>query len=78
MTIEQDVTTDQDITVEQTDLSEEKAVTANQEHITVLEQGSAVWNEWRNNNPDVRPELRGAELYKLDLRWNGSAWCRST
>lgn len=38
---------------------------ANQEHLDILEEGVKVWNQWRNEHPDIRPDLRGA-----DLRWN--------
>jgi uncharacterized protein YjbI with pentapeptide repeats len=52
---------------EQPDLSEENAAMANQEHIAVLEQGNGAWHQWRKNNPDAIPELRGAELDKMGL-----------
>jgi hypothetical protein len=47
MANEQDVTTARDIAAEQTQGPEDKSVTANQEHIAVLELGSGVWHEWR-------------------------------
>lgn len=41
---------------------------ANKEHLAILMQGVDVWNEWRRNNPDVRPDLSGANLSEADLR----------
>jgi hypothetical protein len=37
-------------------------------HVEVLRSGTDPWNEWRVQNPDVRPLLDGAELNGLDLR----------
>ncbi|MDH5527073.1 MAG: toll/interleukin-1 receptor domain-containing protein [Nitrospirota bacterium] len=41
---------------------------ANQKHCDMLEQGVAAWNAWREKSPDVRPNLKCAQLYKADLR----------
>ena len=35
---------------------------ANEEHVKILEQGVKVWNKWRKENRDVRPDLLGADL----------------
>ncbi|MGA9535328.1 MAG: toll/interleukin-1 receptor domain-containing protein [Desulfobacterales bacterium] len=35
---------------------------ANPEHVKILKQGVEVWNRWREENPDLRPDLTGAEL----------------
>ena len=32
---------------------------ANEEHLRILGQGVGVWNEWRDQNPALRPELSG-------------------
>lgn len=40
---------------------------ANEEHIAVLQQGVKVWNQWREANPAVRPDLMDASLNKLNL-----------
>ena len=40
---------------------------ANEVHLAILELGTKVWNEWREENPDVRPDLSGATLIKADL-----------
>jgi hypothetical protein len=41
---------------------------ANEEHLTILKQGVGVWNEWRENNPQVIPDLSRAYLREIDLR----------
>jgi len=40
---------------------------ANDEHLAVLRQGTAIWNRWRERNPDIRPDLAGVDLYEADL-----------
>jgi uncharacterized protein YjbI with pentapeptide repeats len=40
---------------------------ANEEHLAILRQGVDAWNEWREENPDVRPDLREANLGKVNL-----------
>ena len=35
---------------------------ANDEHIALLKKGVAAWNAWREANPAIRPDLRGADL----------------
>lgn len=32
---------------------------ANEEHIKILKKGIVFWNEWRNKNPDIVPDLSG-------------------
>ena len=49
MTIEQDVTSGQEITAGQMDLPKGNTMKANQDHIAILELGSGVWSEWRKN-----------------------------
>jgi hypothetical protein len=46
---------------------------ANEEHLEILRQGVEVWNRWREENPNIRPDLRGADLggahlFGADLR----------
>jgi hypothetical protein len=41
---------------------------ANPEHLEILKQGVEVWNEWRGENPEVLPDLRGADLSRADLK----------
>ena len=40
---------------------------ADKEHLARLKQGVKAWNAWREQNMDARPNLRGADLRKLDL-----------
>jgi hypothetical protein len=45
---------------------------ANEEHLEILKQGWEVWTQWRKENPDIRPDLRkadlsGANLFRADL-----------
>ncbi|QJB55762.1 pentapeptide repeat-containing protein [Pseudodesulfovibrio sp. zrk46] len=41
---------------------------ANLEHKMMLEQGVEAWNEWRNDEPDIIPDLSHADLSGRDLR----------
>jgi uncharacterized protein YjbI with pentapeptide repeats len=46
---------------------------ANPEHLAKLKEGVEAWNPWRKQNPDVRPDLRkanlgGGFLERVDLR----------
>ncbi|MAU12654.1 MAG: hypothetical protein CL607_22725 [Anaerolineaceae bacterium] len=56
---------------------------ANPEHLAILKQGVEVWNQWRQDNPSIRPDLSGASLAKTDLNngnfrstnlWSASLW----
>lgn len=40
---------------------------ANEEHLAILLRGVDEWNVWRAQNPDIVPELAGADLSGLDL-----------
>jgi hypothetical protein len=41
---------------------------ANQEQLAILEQGVEVWNEWRDEHPDIRePDLSKANLNNFNL-----------
>jgi hypothetical protein len=40
---------------------------ANQEHLKIIRQGVKFWNEWREENPAVRPDLREANLDEANL-----------
>src|SRR5262249_3271104 len=35
---------------------------ANDEHVALLKQGVTAWNAWRDENPDIRPDLRAADF----------------
>ena len=40
---------------------------ANEEHLNLLQQGNAVWNEWRKKNPALVANLRRAHLSRANL-----------
>ncbi|MBD2186223.1 pentapeptide repeat-containing protein [Aerosakkonema funiforme] len=40
---------------------------ANEQQLALLKEGVDVWNEWRQNNPQIRPDLSEAELEQHDL-----------
>lgn len=40
---------------------------ANPEHLKILKQGFEVWNKWREENPDEKPDLSAANLSGEDL-----------
>lgn len=42
-------------------------MTTSKAHIAILRRGVDVWNDWRNKNPGIRPELSGANLAGKDL-----------
>lgn len=41
---------------------------ANDEHVKILRSGVERWNRWRTENPNVRPDLIGANLRGANLR----------
>jgi uncharacterized protein YjbI with pentapeptide repeats/DNA-binding XRE family transcriptional regulator len=65
---------------------ENKTLTYNKRHLSMLKKGVRAWNSWRNNNPDVIPQLSGihlkkGEFYNLDgynLDYANLAGFRST
>lgn len=42
---------------------------ANPEHIEILKQGVEAWNKWREEDPEIRPDLSGADVHEASL-WN--------
>ena len=44
-----------------------KTLTPNKKHLKILKQGVILWNQWREDNPDVIPELAGVKLNDLEL-----------
>ena len=40
---------------------------ANDEHVALLKQGVTTWNAWREENPNIRPDLSGANLSRARL-----------
>jgi hypothetical protein len=39
----------------------------NEEHLEILKQGVEVWNRWREENPEIKPNLGGEDLSGMDL-----------
>ena len=40
---------------------------ANPEHLKILKQGVEVWNKWREENPQIKPDLVNANLGGVNL-----------
>ncbi|MDJ0716510.1 MAG: pentapeptide repeat-containing protein [Prochloraceae cyanobacterium] len=40
---------------------------ANRRHLKILAQGVLTWNQWRSSNPDIKPNLRGANFKGREL-----------
>lgn len=40
---------------------------ANEEHLKILRQGVEVWNKWREENPEIKPDLAEANLDGVNL-----------
>ena len=40
---------------------------ANPEHIRLLQSTAEAWNEWREGNPEITPDLANADLRAADL-----------
>jgi uncharacterized protein YjbI with pentapeptide repeats len=40
---------------------------ANPEHLEILKQGVEEWNRWRQERPDIKPDLSGADLRGIDF-----------
>ena len=39
------------------------------EHLKFFQQGMQVWNQWRTENPAIRPDLGGANFIAANFRW---------
>jgi len=40
---------------------------ANPDHLEILNQGEKAWNQWREDNPEVIPDLNNVDLTGIDL-----------
>jgi uncharacterized protein YjbI with pentapeptide repeats len=40
----------------------------NQYYLSLLQEGSDSWNQWRGQSPEIHPDLTGARLSGIDLR----------
>ncbi|MBW2428984.1 MAG: pentapeptide repeat-containing protein [Deltaproteobacteria bacterium] len=41
---------------------------AQDNHVAILDSGIKAWNKWRDKNPNLLPDLRGADISEEDLR----------
>jgi hypothetical protein len=46
----------------------------NEEHLKILQVGVDAWNDWREKNPEVIPDLRGAILWSANLSGANLSW----
>ena len=44
-----------------------KSIMANPEHLNIFRQGVKSWNQWRNENLDLKPDLSHTDLSDIDL-----------
>jgi hypothetical protein len=51
---------------------------ANDDHIAQLMKGASAWNAWREENPDIRPNLSVADLSNAHLEVDLSGWTSTT
>jgi uncharacterized protein YjbI with pentapeptide repeats len=42
---------------------------ANSEHLEILKQGVEKWNQWRDANPEILPDLSGTDLRRANLEY---------
>ena len=49
-------------TIEDLDI-ENKTLTYNKRHLSMLKKGARTWNKWREKNPDIIPQLSGIHLF---------------
>ena len=40
---------------------------SNLEHVKILKQGVEVWNAWREENQDIRPDLSEEDFCRVNL-----------
>lgn len=40
---------------------------ANEEHLNLLKHGVDIWNQWRTEHSEIRPDLSEADLSNIDL-----------
>jgi hypothetical protein len=40
---------------------------ANQEHLDIFKQGAEVWNKWKEEYPDIVPDLSGIDVRGIDM-----------
>ena len=42
---------------------------ANEKHLEILKQGVKTWNQWREDNFKIKPDLSEATLSQANLSW---------
>jgi uncharacterized protein YjbI with pentapeptide repeats len=47
---------------------------ANEEHLAQLRQGVVAWNQWRDKNREIQPDLRDADLHEAYLSGADLSW----
>ncbi|GAB4197580.1 MAG: hypothetical protein Tsb002_31830 [Wenzhouxiangellaceae bacterium] len=47
---------------------------ANNEHLAILKQGREVWNQWRLDNPELRPDLSNVDFTRAADFENTAIW----
>jgi len=40
---------------------------ANHKHVEIISRGVAAWNQWRKQDPDIKPNLSGVNLFQAKL-----------
>ena len=40
---------------------------ANKEHLAILKQGVEVWNKWRKENPEIKPDLSDVRKLRINI-----------
>ncbi len=40
---------------------------ANHKHVEILSRGVTVWNQWREHDLDIKPNLSGTNLIRAEL-----------
>ncbi len=46
---------------------------ANEEHLVLIKRGVNIWNQWRRENDEILPDLRGVSLSGIYL-WGANLW----
>jgi uncharacterized protein YjbI with pentapeptide repeats len=47
---------------------------ANDAHLSILKEGVSAWNRWREENPDIRPDLSHSYLHNAKLSEANLSW----
>lgn len=48
-------------------MQEGRSVMADQKHLLVLRKGVNTWNQWREEHPEILPDLRDGNLHERPL-----------